>query len=121
MADRGYLGLIDAEERRLSLYERVTQVSRELKQLAIELNRPVLCLAQLNREFAKGGGMPTLENLRDSGAIEQDGDNVWMQHREDRETAECALIVAQQRQGEIGTISLAFDARWMRFEAAMDT
>ncbi|MCR9296341.1 MAG: AAA family ATPase [bacterium] len=110
-----YLGLIQSEGR-LSLYERTTALSRELKQLAIELNRPVLCLAQLNRESAKAGSKPTLEHLRDSGAIEQDADNVWLLHREDRAAAETDLIIAKQRQGAVGTIKLEFDSQRMSFD-----
>ncbi|MCR9293332.1 MAG: AAA family ATPase [bacterium] len=110
-----YLGLVQTDGR-LSLYERTTALSRELKQLAIELNRPILCLSQLNRESAKSGGPPTLEHLRDSGAIEQDADNVWLLHRENRTATDSKLIVAKQRQGAVGTIELEFDPKRMAFD-----
>jgi replicative DNA helicase len=109
-----YLQLIVGDKRHTS-YERITAISRDLKALAIELNRPVLALSQLNRESAKSK-FPTLEHLRDSGAIEQDADNVWLLHRESREDQGTKLIVAKQRQGPVGTIELLFDATRMRFK-----
>lgn len=108
-----YLGLVQSTDRHKTLYERVSAVSREMKLLAQSLNIPILLLAQMNREGAKG--LPTLEHLRDSGAIEQDADNVWFLHREDRTARECKLIVAKQRQGEVGTIELEFDGAYMSF------
>jgi replicative DNA helicase len=110
-----YLGLLEVIPARPTQYERITAISRQLKALAIDLNRPVLALCQLNRESAKAGGLPTLENLRDSGAIEQDADNVWLIHREDRDETETKLIVAKQRQGPIGTLDLEFDPKRMSF------
>jgi len=109
-----YLGLIGGNSR-LSSYERVTAISRELKQLAMHIDRPVLCLAQLNREAGKPGVLPCLEHLRDSGAIEQDADNVWFLHREDRAATDAKLIIAKQRQGCVGTIQLRFDGSRMSF------
>ncbi len=114
-----YLGLMQSTERHKTLYERVTAVSREVKLMAQALNVPVLMLAQLNREGAKG--LPTLEQLRDSGAIEQDADNVWFLHREDRIAKECKLIIAKQRQGEVGTIELDFDGSYMTFTESLGT
>jgi len=107
-----YLGLVGGNNR-VSSYERITAISRELKQLAMHIDRPVLCLAQLNREAAKG--LPSLEHLRDSGAIEQDADNVWLMHRDDRATSQTSLIIAKQRQGPVGTIPLTFNADRMSF------
>lgn len=111
-----YLGLVGGNSR-LSTYERITAISRELKQLAMHIDRPVLCLAQLNREAAKAS-MPGLEHLRDSGAIEQDADNVWLLHREHLAANDAKLIIAKQRQGPIGTIDLTFNADRMSFTDA---
>lgn len=87
-----YLNLVSSNDRHATIYERVTAVSREIKLISQTLNIPILLLAQLNREGAKG--LPTLEHLRDSGAIEQDANNVWFLHREDRAARDCKLIVA---------------------------
>jgi replicative DNA helicase len=109
-----YLGLIDMPGR-MSQYERITAISRDLKKVALSLNVPLLVLSQLNRESEKGGRLPTLADIRDSGAIEQDADNVWLLHRESRATPEAKLIIAKQRQGAVGTIELEFDAARMKF------
>jgi replicative DNA helicase len=112
-----YLGLMNAtvNSSRLSVYERTTAVSRELKQMAMALQLPVLCLAQLNREVEKGNRKPRLSDLRDSGAIEQDADNVWFLHRESLDSPQAELIIAKQRQGQVGTIELGFDGQKMTF------
>lgn len=109
-----YLALISYPGR-LSQYERVTNISRELKQMAMALNVPLVVLSQLNRDSEKASRMPTLSDLRDSGSIEQDADNVWLLHREDRAAAESKLIIAKQRQGAVGTLDLRFEPNTMRF------
>lgn len=108
-----YLGLLSGPKG-VSSYERITSISRELKQMAMELKLPVLCLAQLNREATKAD-RPGLSHLRDSGAIEQDADNVWILHRKDLESVDTELIIAKQRQGVVGTIGLTFDPKTIRF------
>ena len=104
-----YLGLLRAIDQRAKPYEQVTQLSRDLKSLAIEINKPILVLAQLNREAGKSDDAPKLEHLRDSGAIEQDADNVLFIHRQ-RGKSETKLILAKQRQGEVGSIDIVFDS-----------
>ena len=70
-----YLGLVRSDERGLSIYERVTKNSAALKSLARSLNVPILCLAQLNRAAEqRADKCPSMADLRDSGAIEQDAD-----------------------------------------------
>ncbi len=70
-----YLQLIEAEDSRISRHEQVGRQSRALKALAIELNIPVLCLCQINRESTKtGSSFPRLSQLRESGSLEQDCD-----------------------------------------------
>ncbi len=105
----GYLGLLRAIDQRAKPYEQVTQLSRDLKSLAIEINKPILVLAQLNRGAGKTDDAPKLEHLRDSGAIEQDADNVLFIHRQ-RGKSETKLILAKQRQGEVGSIEITFDS-----------
>ena len=99
-----YLGLIRSTGK--SLYESTSRVSKELAVMAKSLNKPVVCLCQLNREAEVK--IPTLNTLRDSGAIEQDADCVWLLHRH-REGKEATLIIAKARQAECGEIPLAFD------------
>ncbi len=91
----------------------VSDISRSLKIMAKELNVPVLCLSQLSRaNESRADKRPMLSDLRESGAIEQDADEVLFLYREDyynKETekqnvAEC--IVAKNRHGETGTVEL---------------
>ena len=101
-----YLGLIQHGPGK-SLYERVTETSNGLKRLALSLNIPVLCLAQLNRELEGRKGPPRLSDLRDSGAIEQDADGVLLLHcpqYEDKNgPAPLVVSVAKNRHGPAGS------------------
>ena len=79
-----YLQLIEPDNPRDPRQEQVARISRRLKGLARELNVPVLCLAQLNRQVeATRDNEPQLSHLRESGAIEQDADVVMFVHREE--------------------------------------
>lgn len=86
-------------------FEKVSEISKSLKSLARELKIPIVVLAQLNRESE--GKTPTLANIRDSGAIEQDADVVMMLHR-NREETETKLIIMKHRNGPTGLIDLEF-------------
>lgn len=115
-----YLGKITPAEKRASRYEAVTDISGQLKTLAVELGVPVLALAQLNREnTGRNDKRPQLSDLRDSGAIEQDADGVIMLHRADYyelseapmgpgESVELEIIVRKNRHGRIGSCSAGF-------------
>lgn len=104
-----------------SLVQQVTEISRSLKQLARELDVPVVALSQLNRSIETRRGRPQLSDLRDSGSIEQDADMVWFIHSEDRykekeeRTNIVELIIAKHRNGPIGTVELFFDDRKASF------
>lgn len=98
-------------------------VSARLKRLARELKIPVVLLAQLNRESAKGGNprKPTLADLRDSGSIEQDADVVILLHRpgyysDSANQGEAELIIAKHRNGPVGTVAAGWDGRYVRFQ-----
>lgn len=89
-------------------------ITRQLKALAKELRVPVLLLSQLNRDLH---GEPTLNNLRDSGAVEQDADIVmflWRPEPEQRQNL-IALTIAKQRNGPIGRVYLDAQMNIMRF------
>lgn len=124
-----YLGLLSAEDKRLSEYDRVTQISGDLKRLAKRLGCVVLALCQLNRESVSAPGQdtrPRLSQLRSSGAIEQDSDGVLLLHRPEygkTETPREASVpqqffvdVAKNRHGRTGTAELAWYAPVNRFE-----
>lgn len=109
--------------------QEVATISRGLKQLAKELDVPIIALSQLSRNTVQRGGdlEPRLSDLRDSGAIEQDADIVCFIHRPEyygiqedengESTAGIAkVIIAKYRNGATGTIDLKFIARFAAFE-----
>lgn len=111
-----YLQLIDPDNRREKRHEQVGAISRRLKQLARELQVPVVALAQLNRELEhRQNQTPKLADLRDSGELEQNADTVMLLHKPaDMEDA-LDVIIAKQRNGPIGTVQLAFERKCYRF------
>lgn len=77
-----YLGLIKSDNIRMSSYEQVSEISRRLKLLAMETDKPIVCLHQLNRANAdRKDKRPLLSDLRDSGKIEQDADFITFVYR----------------------------------------
>jgi len=119
-----YLQLMSGSARRTeSRQQEVSQISRELKALAKELNVPVIALSQLSRAPEnRTDHRPQLADLRESGAIEQDADVVAFIYREEQynrteENAGIAeIIVAKQRNGPTGMARLAFLKEFTRFE-----
>ncbi len=123
-----YIGLIDAQaDARIPRHEQISIISRSLKQLARELDIPVVCLSQVGRQA--DGVEPKLSDLRESGSIEQDADVVILLHRDvgknrtdnedDRQKnlmQETKIIMAKNRNGETGVFSLAFVSNIVRFE-----
>lgn len=124
-----YLQLMapEPDDRRENKTNQVSGISRALKLLAREFNVPFLVLSQLNRGLERSGDKrPTMADLRDSGALEQDADVVLLLHRPEVYEPEKAelkgladLIIAKQRNGPIGTIDLTWRAEQMRFENRM--
>ena len=116
-----YLQLIEPEDRQAPREQQIAQITRRLKFLSKELSIPVIALAQLNRGVEnREDKRPRLADLRESGAIEQDADVVIFLHRpdmydpEDRK-GEADLIVAKNRNGPIGTVTLSWLSESMRF------
>ena len=100
----------------------VSDISRSLKIMAKELNVPVVCLSQLSRgPESRTDKRPMLSDLRESGAIEQDADEVLFLYRdeyynentEEKGVAEC--IVAKNRHGEVGTVKLQWVGQYQTF------
>lgn len=102
----------------------VTEISKSLKAVAKECEVHVLALSQLNRDVEKRSDKrPQLSDLRESGSIEQDADNVIFVHREgyyrpddDEVKGKAELIVAKQRNGPVGRVTVAFREDCVRFE-----
>src|SRR5918993_2100085 len=124
--------------------QEISEISRGLKQLAKELELPVLALSQLSRAVEqREDKRPQLSDLRESGSIEQDADMVWFVYRGDyylaakkpdddhpdfaawheemnRIYGRADLIVAKQRHGATGTVRMKFDSRITKFSDAAD-
>jgi replicative DNA helicase len=117
-----YLQLIEPENRRDPRQEQVAQISRRLKFLARELEIPVVALAQVNRSSEeRQDHRPRLADLRESGSLEQDADTVLMLHRPDRyepgqQEGLIEVIIAKQRNGPTGEVSLKYVKQFMRYE-----
>ena len=118
-----YLQLMSGSRRTESRQQEVSQISRELKGLAKELNVPVVALSQLSRApEARNPPKPLMSDLRESGSIEQDADVVAFIYREEyykpaEENAGVAeILISKQRNGPTGTIKLAFLKEFTRFE-----
>ncbi len=116
-----YLQLMTTNKNYDSMVNQVTEISRSLKQLARELDVPVLALSQLSRAVESRGGKPRLSDLRDSGSIEQDADLVMFLHREDRykDQAEkdniTEVLIEKHRNGPVGSVKLLFDMKTTSF------
>ncbi len=114
-----YLQLMTTSKNYDNMVNQITEVSRSLKQLARELDVPVLALSQLSRAVETRGGKPRLSDLRDSGSIEQDADLVMFLHRDDRYKDEkdniTDILIEKHRNGAVGSVQLMFDGKTTSF------
>lgn len=117
-----YLQLMQSSKRSESRQQEISDISRSLKEIARELQVPVVALSQLSRAVEqRPDHRPMLSDLRESGAIEQDADVVMFLYRDDyynhdtdkKDVAE--VIIAKQRNGPIGTVELAWLPRFTKF------
>jgi len=144
MAIIDYLQLMSGENRtHTGRQQEISEISRGLKQLARELEIPIIALSQLNRSLeSRENKRPMLSDLRESGAIEQDADIILFVYRDDvyreakekekemkakaegkeyvstykrKEEEETELIIGKQRNGPTGTVDLLFQKRFTRF------
>jgi replicative DNA helicase len=104
-----------------NLVQQTTEISRSLKNLARELDVPVIALSQLSRAVEQRRGKPRLSDLRDSGSIEQDADVVMFIHRDDKmnENSDrpniAEILIEKHRNGPVGQIELYFDDKKTTF------
>lgn len=103
--------------------QQISEISRELKQLAKELNCPVLGLSQLNRSVeARVDKRPNVSDLRESGALEQDADVVLLLYRDDfynpetKDKGIAEIIIGKNRSGETGTSKVSWQGAYAAFE-----
>jgi replicative DNA helicase len=116
-----YLGLMRVPKSR-SRYDEVSEIARGLKNLAKEMNVPVLALCQMSRAVEeRPGHLPMLSDLRESGELEQAADLVAFIYREEMHDSDtdkrgvARLIIAKHRHGALGTVPLHFDKSTTRF------
>lgn len=121
-----YIGLMSGMDPKVSRAYQIEEISRGLKTLAKELDIVVMCLAQVNRGAAdKGNQPPSLHELRDSGAIEQDADIVGFIHRPIQAQPELGesfanyglLRIAKNRQGRCGDVHMFYVGEQTKFAA----
>lgn len=125
-----YLQILTPDGKHNTREQEVASISRNLKNLSLDINKPIIVLAQLNRNAENK--RPTLADLRESGAIEADADNVWFLHyptenqlsdsqknkyrvckQNNREYME--IIIGKHRNGPIGMVDVMFNPGKMRF------
>lgn len=121
-----YIGLMSGMDARQPRAYQLEEISRGLKTLAKELEMAVICLAQVNRKVEeRADATPSLSDLRDSGAIEQDADVVMFVHRPIQAKPDLGeefkhyakLSVAKNRNGRCGVMSLYYQGDQTRFDA----
>src|SRR3989338_9618244 len=118
-----YLQLMIPQTKNDNVVQQVTEISHSLKNLARELDVPVLALSQLSRAVESRGGRPRLSDLRDSGSIEQDADVVMFIHREDKykdeteKTNIAEILIEKHRNGETGKVELFFNEKKATFQS----
>lgn len=108
-----YLQLVRNNGKFNSREQEVADISRTLKLLSLDLGIPIIALCQLNRNASRQE--PTLADIRESGAIEQDADNVIFLYQENPENNYVTVDLQKQRAGNIGKIQLKFHKNISRF------
>ena len=125
-----YLQLVSSGNRRVeSRQVEVSEISRALKTMALELDVPVIALSQLSRSAEKReSNQPMLADLRESGSLEQDADMVLFINRKDyyekakdfnQKIVPAELIIAKHRKGGLGTVNLLFELNMLSFKSQL--
>ena len=112
-----YIQLLKSNEKYNIREQEVADISRRLKLLSLEIDVPIIALCQLNRNA--NNNEPTLADLRESGSLEQDADNIiflYYGNDEEEEKNIVTLKLAKQRAGEIGKMKLEFDKKTSNFK-----
>lgn len=108
-----YIQLLKSQGKFNLREQEVAEISRRLKLLSLEINIPIIALCQLNRNA--NTGEPTLADLRESGSLEQDADNIIFIYKENEEDSITTLKLAKQRAGDIGKVKVKFNKQLSTF------
>jgi replicative DNA helicase len=119
-----YLQLLTTNARHGTRNDEVGGIARKLKNLALELQTPVIALSQLSRDHDRNGREPELRDLRDSGEIEQHADTVFMLYGDKPEEGatfrEVKVKCGKQREGKLFTSTLVFNGGLLTFRKSAD-
>lgn len=117
-----YIQLMQPHVKKPQREQEIAEISRGIKMLANELQVPIVALSQLNRSASsRSDRRPQLQDLRESGSLEQDADIVCLIHREDyydentQKKGIAEIILAKNRAGEVGTVELAWIGSQTKF------
>ncbi|MBR1749721.1 MAG: replicative DNA helicase [Ruminococcus sp.] len=116
-----YIQLMESSNRSQGRVNEVSEITRQLKLMAKDLNVPVVALSQLSRAVEKADRKPMLSDLRDSGSIEQDADIIMFLHRDyygndaERSQSDADCIIAKNRHGSMDTVKLQWIGEYTLF------
>lgn len=118
-----YVGLIGTTERNQSIYERVTAIVKELRQISLDYNCTIFLVSQINRNSEKEKDKtPKISDLKESGELEQSATTVIMLHDENhnqnisKNEIEMSIIIGKNRNGRVGITKLTYNKENQRFD-----
>ena len=118
-----YAGLIGSNEKSISLYEKMTAIVKELRQISLDYNCTIFLAAQINRNSEKDKDKrPRISDLKDTGELEQSATTVLMLHNENyykgihSDIEEIEVIIGKNRNGQTGILTLEYNPKKQRFD-----